>query len=96
MDGVSYPVRTVAAGDVIEWKDFVVEGYELSMTTSDGDSCIGGYVVPDRDAHLILTYTAAEEAPKETGCGSVIVGASAALLGLAAVALVWKKREARA
>ncbi|MBQ8395276.1 MAG: hypothetical protein IJX49_06860 [Clostridia bacterium] len=91
LDNVSYPSRIVAAGDIIDLKDFAVEGYDVALTTGDGERCIGGYIVPDKDVELILTYTLAQE-EKKSGCGSVT---SIGLLpiSVAALAFLLKKKK---
>ena len=42
IEGLSYPSKIVAAGDVIDLKDFEVKGYKVTLATIDGDRCIGG------------------------------------------------------
>ena len=89
--GWEYNEKLYAAGDIIDLKDFAVEGYDVALTTGDGERCIGGYIVPDKDVELILTYTLAQE-EKKSGCGSVT---SIGLLpiSVAALAFLLKKKK---
>ena len=98
LDGVSYPTLTIPAGNIISLKDYEVAGYKASLTTSEGDRCIGGYIVPDKDVELILTYTVGSEPTDSAsdgtkfGCGSV-VGLGVLPASFAAAVLLAKKRR---
>ena len=90
---VNYPKRLIAAGDVVDLRDYKIEGYDVTLTTADGEKCIGGYIVPDKDVELFLKYTVSEEeenpntqANKKNGCSS-FVGASMAFLPICFLAV---------
>ena len=85
----------LAAGDVIDLRDYAVEGYKVSLATAEGDRCIGGYIVPDKDSELVLTYTVddgANDTSEETNCQSV-VGMNLMPLSIVALAILLKKKR---
>jgi hypothetical protein len=76
-------------------RDYAVEGYKVSLSTAAGDKCIGGYVVPNESAQLVLTYTVddGKDANEGKGCQAA-VGMNLMPLSIAAlVVLLKKKRE---
>ncbi|MBQ7373429.1 MAG: hypothetical protein IJW64_02550 [Clostridia bacterium] len=91
IEGLSYPTITMPAGDVIELKDYQVDGYEVTMTTKDGQKCIGGFVVPDSDSELILKYTVAKEDKK--GCKSSIDGFGVLPLVISLIVIIKKTKK---
>ena len=95
LDNVSYPTLILPAGDIIDLRDYAVEGYKVSLSTAAGDKCIGGYVVPDEGAQLVLTYTVDDGKDVNEGKGcQAAVGMNLMPLSIAAlVVLLKKKRE---
>ena len=89
IEGLSYPSKIVAAGDVIDLKDFEVKGYKVTLTTLDGDRCIGGYIVPDKDVTLVITYEKLEKGGFPWYL--VAIGGALATGGVVAVLLLKKK-----
>ena len=82
-------ILIVAAGDVIDLKDFEVKGYKVTLTTLDGDRCIGGYIVPDKDVTLVITYEKLEKGGFPWYL--VAIGGALATGGVVAVLLLKKK-----
>jgi hypothetical protein len=95
LDNVSYPTLILPAGDVIDLRDYAVEGYKVSLSTAEGDRCIGGYIVPDEGAQLVLTYTVddGKDEKKENGCQSAVGMNLMPLSIVVAAVLLKKKRE---
>ena len=97
LENVSYPMLILAAGDVIELKDYAVEGYKVSLTTAEGDRCIGGYIVPKKDSELVLTYTVDDGTGDNAGKGcQAAVAINMTPLSLAALAILLKKKKEEA
>ena len=95
LDNVSYPTLILPAGDVIDLRDYAVEGYKVSLSTAEGDRCIGGYIVPEEGAQLVLTYTVddGKDEKKENGCQSAVGMNLMPLSIVVAAVLLKKKRE---
>ncbi len=97
LDNVSYPTLILPAGDVIDLRDYAVEGYKVSLSTAEGDRCIGGYIVPDEGAQLVLTYTVDDGKDENKGKGcQAAVGMNLMPLSIVVAAVLLKKKRGEA
>ena len=97
LDNVSYPTLILPAGDIIDLRDYAVEGYKVSLSTAEGDRCIGGYIVPNEGAQLVLTYTVDDGKEENEGKGcQAAVGMNLMPLSIAVAAVLLKKKRERA
>lgn len=83
----TYDSILVAAGDMINYSDYAIEGYDLSISDEDGNEGSGGaFTMPDKNVTLTLTYTKKGSKSDNSssggcsGCNSAIGGSISLLL----------------
>ncbi len=93
----TFPTRILAVGDAIEADEFAVDGYDLEITTADGERCMGGYIVRDKNDELILTYTKSTATSETKGIEPIFLVAGIAgvlvITGVIVTVVMNKKKK---
>ena len=93
----TFPVRILTVGEVLEANEFAVEGYDVEITTADGERCLGGYIVRDKNDELILTYKKAADTAAAKGINPIYITAGMAgllvIAGIIVTVVIIKKKK---
>ncbi|MBQ7996015.1 MAG: hypothetical protein IJ247_07395 [Bacilli bacterium] len=100
IEGLSFPDMMIKPGEFVSLSRFAVDGYDLTVTTSEGDKVYQNIIGVSRFVEYILTYTESEkkdeeEAKHSNGCSGSLIASSIltfAALG-AALALLKARKE---